>query len=230
ASVERLATRAPAWEAAARRMRARGFGGAGCVLVALLATMPCAAFAAPGGRVSSRLIAGDTDGLRMSRSGERVLADVYVRGDADAAQRSLTQLGMGVSAVADGVLEGWLPRSAIEEAGALPTTRAVMPVLPGVVAGQYTSEGDAVHRAPEARAAGATGAGVTVGVISDSMGNFASSQTRGDLPANVQVLSDDPTGSGEGRAMSEIVYDLAPGVSRIVFGAGLLGAVAKAST
>ena len=220
-------------------MGARGFGGAGCVVVALFAATPCAALAAPGSNVSSRLAGlaaghGKAQGLRMSSSGDRVLADVYVRGDEDAAERSLTAAGMGVSAVAGGVLEGWLPVASIARVGALPTTRAVMPVVPGVVAGAFTSEGDGVHRARQARLAGASGAGVTVGVISDSMdrvgGGVPASQARGDLPADVEVLSDGATGADEGRAMSEIVYDLAPGVSRILFGAGLLGPVAKAST
>src|SRR4029079_7402448 len=61
-------------------------------------------------------------------------------------------------------------------------------------------------------------------------GGVATSQGRGDLPPDVQVLSDDPTGDDQGRAMSEIVYDLAPGVPRLLFGAGLLGPVAKANT
>ena len=39
----------------------------------------------------------------------------------------------------------------------------------------------------------------------------------GDLPASVVALSDKPGGTDEGRAMAEIVYDEAPGISGIVF-------------
>jgi hypothetical protein len=72
-----------------------------------------------------------------------------------------------------------------------------------------------------------TGAGVTVGVMSDSYDTNPSASTRaavdvttGDLPGptnpngNTQpvVVLDDPiTGSDEGRAMAQIVHDMAPG-------------------
>lgn len=76
-----------------------------------------------------------------------------------------------------------------------------------------TSQGDVAHAANLARALyGVTGAGIKVGVISDSVDALATVQGTGDLPA-VTVLtgqSGNP-GSSEGTAMLEIVYDLAPG-------------------
>jgi hypothetical protein len=63
-----------------------------------------------------------------------------------------------------------------------------------------------------------TGAGVKVGVLSDSfdnLGGAADDETDGALPATVQVLKDDPSGKGsdEGRAMLQIIHDIAPGAS-----------------
>ena len=86
---------------------------------------------------------------------------------------------------------------------------------------------------PAARAFGPTGLGISVGVISDSInqshGGIAASQATGDLPASVVALSDKPGGTDEGRAMAEIVYDEAPGISGIVFATANGGPAAKAA-
>ncbi len=64
-----------------------------------------------------------------------------------------------------------------------------------------------------------TGAGVKVGVLSDSynkLGGAAAGIASNDLPAaGVQVLQELPGlgGSDEGRAMAEIVHDVAPGAA-----------------
>jgi hypothetical protein len=63
-----------------------------------------------------------------------------------------------------------------------------------------------------------TGAGVKVGVLSDSfdnLGGAAADEASGALPPTVQVLKDDPSGTStdEGRAMLQIVHDIAPGAS-----------------
>ena len=97
--------------------------------------------------------------------------------------------------------------------------------------GSVLSQGDAAHNGPAARALGTTGAGVKVGVISDSiepgrLGRYpgtplVESQSTGNLPGpastpvgSVTVLQDDTTGViDEGRAMAEIIFDTAPGVT-----------------
>ena len=84
--------------------------------------------------------------------------------------------------------------------------------------GSVTSEGDATHRAADARGTfGVSGVGVTIGVLSDGVSSLAASQASGDLPPTcpagppcVTVLPGQ-TGSGdEGTAMLEIIHDLAP--------------------
>jgi subtilisin-like proprotein convertase family protein len=102
-------------------------------------------------------------------------------------------------------------RSALDEIArrsASPSARAAV--------GTATSEGDVAHRAAEARNFfGVTGAGVKIGVLSDSVRFLADSQASGDLPPDVVVLpGQDGIGTtdiGEGTAMLEIVHDLAPG-------------------
>ena len=81
-------------------------------------------------------------------------------------------------------------------------------------AGPTSSEGDTAHRAAEARNFfGVSGAGVSIGVLSDSVDFLAASQASGELPADVTVLPGQSgvPGSGEGTAMLEIVHDVAPG-------------------
>ena len=101
----------------------------------------------------------------------------------------------------------------------------------GTDVGAVLSQGDAVHHGPQARALGATGAGVKVGVISDSINQVgtkvAGSQASGDLPSSVTVLADDPGSSDEGRAMAEIIYDGAPGITQMYFSTGTISAAGR---
>lgn len=91
--------------------------------------------------------------------------------------------------------------------------------------GSTTSQGVAVMKVDQARATfGVTGAGIRLGLISDSFNGSGSTPTvatqiaAGNLPGTgnpdgyttpVTVLKDD-TGTDEGRAMLEIVFDVAP--------------------
>ena len=133
------------------------------------------------------------------------------------------------------LVEGYLPPEAITEAAALGQAKAISTPFLRVHMGSALSQGDDVINGPEARALGPTGAGVAVGIISDSIdatpgGGISDSVASGDLPSDTVDLSNPPPASGtdEGRAMAEIVYDEAPGVSRIRFVTANPGPVAKA--
>lgn len=110
-------------------------------------------------------------------------------------------------------------------------TRVLTPLTMGAdCGGLRRSEGDAQLRAPVARAnLGVDGTGVTVGILSDSFDRDSGAPTRaaedvasGDLPGPgspcgsttpVGVLADPVAEGDEGRAMAQIVRDLAPGAS-----------------
>ncbi len=94
--------------------------------------------------------------------------------------------------------------------------------------GATTSQGDIAMNSDDARNTfGVDGSGVTVGVISDSfdtsgVGSYLTDQTTNDLPgpSNTQgrttpinVLQDSPNGTDEGRAMLQLVHDVAPGAN-----------------
>ncbi len=98
----------------------------------------------------------------------------------------------------------------------------------GTGQGAVTTEGDATHRAADARGAfGVTGAGLKIGVLSDSAnftGAAAAAQASGDLPPTcpgpggscLTIVHDfliDPNAADEGTAMMEIIHDMAPGAS-----------------
>lgn len=93
--------------------------------------------------------------------------------------------------------------------------------------GSVQSQADLGQNGPSARSTFAvTGAGVKVGVLSDSVSRFqgglADSQASNNLGA-VQVIQDGPTGStDEGRAMLELVKDIAPG-SPLAFATAFVG-------
>ena len=80
------------------------------------------------------------------------------------------------------------------------------------------TNGDAALNGPAARGTyNVTGAGIKIGILSDSFNAGGSStaqitqqESNGDLPASVTVLADF-TGNDEGRAMAELVHQVAPG-------------------
>lgn len=86
--------------------------------------------------------------------------------------------------------------------------------------GSLTSQGYLSHRAKQVvEIGGITGAGVNVGVLSDSASTaqIAALKASRDLPAGSHALpgQDGAPGSDEGAAMMEIVYDMAPGSTPI---------------
>ncbi len=108
--------------------------------------------------------------------------------------------------------------------------------------GAVTSQADATMRADIARATfGIDGNGTTLGVLSDSfdhLGGAVSDIATGDLPGTgnplgnntpVNVLLDLPNGgSDEGRAMSQLVHDVAPGAD-LAFHTAFLGTASFAN-
>lgn len=79
--------------------------------------------------------------------------------------------------------------------------------------GSIETEGVVAHRVNDARNFfGANGAGVKIGVISDSVDFLAQVQASGDLPADVTVLAGQggPPSTSEGTALLEIIHDIAP--------------------
>lgn len=134
-------------------------------------------------------------------------------------------------------MEGWLPITELEtlESFADEGLLGVLPVYQPVTrVGSVTSQADSVLEADLVRTAqpiSYDGTGVEIGVLSDSYNNLggeASDIASGDLPNNVDVLEDFFGGSDEGRAMLQLIHDLAPGAS-LSFATAFTGVVGFAN-
>jgi hypothetical protein len=172
----------------------------------------------------------------LLREGNRVLVDVRFAGGAAAMLDALRAAGAEVvhlspryQTVTVAAKPDDLP--AIGDLARVDgVTAALAPIVRGAdCGGSVRSEGDVQLDASNARASfGVDGSGVTVGILSDSFDRDPTAATHaagdvasGDLPgpgspcgstSPVGVLDDpDAGGADEGRAMAQVVHDLAPG-------------------
>ncbi|HEY2633482.1 MAG TPA: S8 family serine peptidase [Steroidobacteraceae bacterium] len=178
-----------------------------------------------------------------------VLVDAVTRGDPLQLQAALVALGLQHPSLYSNDVSGWLPVTQLDAATARAEVHAIRAAMPRTRSGATTSQGDFVQHSDVMRSANSlTGAGVTVGVLSDSYDCYAvyaqnhvpaagaagyanngftaaaaADISTGDLPSTVDVLEEAdcmnygapvqlPFGD-EGRAMLQIVHDVAPGAS-----------------
>ncbi|MGQ0592052.1 MAG: S8 family serine peptidase [Gammaproteobacteria bacterium] len=157
-----------------------------------------------------------------------VTIDAVASGDPQQLRADLERLGFRNAAVHGRMVSGQLPMGVIKGLETLDSLQMVRPAYFVRHAGLVTSEGDEVIRSGEARRLiGVNGSGVTVGTLSDSfncLGGADSGVAGGDLPGGIVVLEEGPCDSSidEGRALMEIVHDVAPG-TRQMFHTAFLG-------
>ena len=185
-------------------------------------------------------------------AGPLVLIDAVTLGDPQQLKAALVALGLQRASVYSNDVGGWLPVSQLDAATARGEVHAIRAAMPHTRSGAVTSQGDYVQHSDVLRSANSlTGAGVTVGIISDSydcyavyaandvtasgaagyanngfLATAATDISTGDLPSSVNVLEEAEAGNGgcmnygaptylpltdEGRAMLQIVHDVAPG-------------------
>jgi hypothetical protein len=188
-----------------------------------------------------------------------VLVDAVTTGDPSALKSALLELGMRHAALFANDVGGWLPVSQLQAATLRDEVHAIRAAMPRTRTGAVTSQGDYVQHSDVVRASNSlSGAGVTVGVLSDSYDCYAlyaapgsgvpasgptgyafngftataaTDISTGDLPATVNVLEEAEAGasgdgttcsydaqfelpfSDEGRAMLQVVHDVAPGAA-----------------
>src|ERR1044071_2485908 len=152
----------------------------------------------------------------------RVVVDAVASGDVNALKADLESLGMQHAIAFGRFVSGQLPVSAIPAAARLTSLRFARSVVAVTSAGAVTTQGDVAMRSDIARAnLGVNGSGITVGVLSDSfncLGGVSNDVTNGDLSPvtviqEISSCSGPSAGSDEGRAMLQIVHDVAPGAN-----------------
>jgi hypothetical protein len=144
-----------------------------------------------------------------------VSIDAITTGDPQALKSALQNLGLRDAAVFSNDVGGWLPVDQLASAGALTELHFARAAMPHTRSGVVATQGDFAQRSSVVRTTypGLTGAGVTVGVLSDSFNcyqtyanngvpasgldgyasngftaTYASDQSSGALPAGVNVL------------------------------------------
>ncbi|QEI40437.1 Alkaline elastase YaB [Dolichospermum sp. UHCC 0315A] len=164
-----------------------------------------------------------TNGLIANQSflqitGDNVAIEATADTNPDQLLTDLQSLGLQQSFAFGRVISGVIPISELGNVAALSSLRLVRPVYQPITnVGSVTSQGDVAQRSSNARSIypGVDGTGITVGVLSDSYNNRGGASAdvaSGDLPSGVIVLQDLASGgTDEGRAMLQIVSDVAPG-------------------
>jgi len=173
------------------------------------------------------------DAVVQTDASGRVLVEIYLNGSATMDDVRANLLSMGASITGEnpayrlGAMSAFLPVSSLEALGnATGVSALTLGYKPVMNVGAVTSQGAVVMRSNIANMNGFTGSGITVGVLSDSFNRSTNTFTMvraandiasGDLPTPKFVLDDlaSPQANltDEGRAMSQIVYDVAPSSS-----------------
>ena len=216
------------------------------LLAASLPGLPVAAQSPAKGKVSENLMSlakpNERGGLAQARAaspfrmsdalqtagGYVVIEAVATTPDARQLLADLQARGLRDGAAYGAMVSGRFPISQLAGLETVASLRQARPAYkPTRNVGRVTSQGDRALRADVARTRfGVSGQGVRVGILSDSynlLGGAAAGVASDDLPDSVQVLLDLPAdGIDEGRAMAEIVHDVAPGAA-IAFHTAFLG-------
>ncbi|HEY1604435.1 MAG TPA: hypothetical protein VGF77_02435, partial [Allosphingosinicella sp.] len=148
---------------------------------------------------------------------------VATNGDGAALLSQLEALGLQNGASYGGMAGGFISLDSLDsvsKASLLAFARPVYAVTEaGPGAGSVVSQDVQAMHADTVQAGGLTGAGITIGVISDSFNTstsadkYANDVTSGDLPAGINIIEDHPAGTDEGRGMAQVAYDIAPGAN-----------------
>ncbi len=157
-----------------------------------------------------------------------VVIEAIAKGKPSALLAELQAMGLQKGNSFGGMISGLFPIEKIGELNGLKGLQYVRPAYkPMNRVGSVTSQGDVAQLSDVARASfGIDGSGYRVGILSDSwdtLNGQASGIATGDLPEDIIVLEELPgVGIDEGRAMGELIYDVAPGVS-LAFNTAFLG-------
>jgi hypothetical protein len=153
----------------------------------------------------------------ISENGQYVVIDATAAdGNGSSLLGDLQQIGLVGGSSFGAMASGWVPIDQIETLAGLSNLNFARESVMTTNVGSVTTQADHALVSDTARSTfGVNGAGIKVGIISDSfnsLGGYNANIASGDLPAGVQILQDSGT-TDEGRGMAQLVYDIAPGAS-----------------
>lgn len=179
--------------------------------------------------------------LAVPRTVPAVLVEIVAKGDAVSTEAQLKRLGVAKTYRFKNHISAWIPVDQLKSAAAFSGITSMRASQARTNAGSIITQGDFIQRSAALRAStlvnGVTGAGITVGVLSDSfdcgfaLDTYADNIASGDLPPDVTVLAEEEgcaSGTDEGRAMAQLIYDVAPG-TRLKFYSAFNGEAAFAA-
>ncbi|MDH3482224.1 MAG: S8 family serine peptidase, partial [Gammaproteobacteria bacterium] len=147
-----------------------------------------------------------------------VIVDAVAAGNANTLRADLLALDATDISIHRSIVSARVPITALDRMGQLASLKFADPSFATTWAGLTTSQGDVAQRSNAARTtSGADGTGVIVGVLSNSYDCAAAAAgdvASGDLPPGVNLLQDSCPNSDEGRAMMQIIHDVAPGAAQ----------------
>ncbi|MEK6476899.1 S8 family serine peptidase [Catalinimonas sp. 4WD22] len=206
-------------------------------------TSPVQQSPADNARTLSKDDAKQNDLKPISNSTKLIMVDGHVAIEAIATENTASLLaelkGLGIKRESSfgGMVSGLLPVSQVAQLQSLKHLRFARPTYLKTNIGATTSQGDQVMFSDVAKSTyKITGEGNKIGVLSDSyntLGGAAAGIASGDLPGKgnpngyfheIKVLEDLMPNEGidEGRAMMEIIHDVAPG-AELAFHTAFLG-------
>lgn len=181
------------------------------------------ALAASNGAAITSVYEGFTSTNTIARisNGYVAIDAVAANGNGAALLVQLQALGLQSGASFGNMAGGLIPLDAIDDLAGLTGLSFARPVYAITDVGTVTSQDDAALRTDDVRTSfGVDGTGIRIGILSDSFATrtgpittYAQDVASGDLPT-VNIVKDMPTaGSDEGRAMAQLIHDIAPGAS-----------------
>jgi hypothetical protein len=151
----------------------------------------------------------------------RVAIEAVAAADTDRLLSDLRQLNLQNFKKYKRHVSGHLPIRALIQMAALDSLKFARPALFTTNAGLVQSQGDRAMRTDLARPFfNVNGSGIKLGILSDSFncqGQAAIDVANGDLPSGIEVLDDSGcpiSNSDEGRALMQIITDIAPGADQ----------------
>jgi len=153
---------------------------------------------------------------------------VAANGDGAALLAALEAMGLERGASFGRLAGGLMPIDMLDELAGLGLLGFARPVYAETNVGATTSQNVASLNGDYLQSLGFTGTGITIGIMSDSFNtatittsggaltvHYAEDIASGDLPSGINILADftSATTIDEGRAMAQLIHDMAPGAT-----------------